>query len=711
MIVFDITDDENKCVQNLTYWLEFLRVRILIREPIGLNGQSSEMVKIILVGTHADQILNCPKDENGDYVCEKATIVFNRIKDNYQYDFDFHDKLYLLDARSAWTSNIKNVIQCFNSYKDKICEKLKPSTMFLNRCTYHLQQWRKTYASFPVMSWSRFVENIRTELNPLASDEHMKELVQQLQLMGEILYLEGDPHQDLVCFDPHWLCHTILGKLLTSNYDIKKNILNNINKVKSKQQRFLNGTYSINDIQTLFPDTDALDLLQIFCAFDLCVQYDVYGDIEYEFPQLNSVDIIPGLWEKRSGVNYVYIGCEIRCRTNNELLWPIFSRIQVQLRRLTMSHEFQQQYKNEDIELYQSRCGSKLICGMIELLFTANHPTHLELKSRGQPNERENIFYLFHEILTLIEQTYLHTCPSLQLEYHYISTKHLQLNLTPLLNLFYQNSEVISKRPLQMSTSSIFITDQNLPSPTMSTYSLPFASNNNDTIFNTINQFTSPFYYTFSPKSIIQIQMNKSHEDNSIQPVTDANNNRKSILNDHHQIESPDDDSSSLLIKDTTGEYQEDLIDLICCGSYDLYSNLEMGVDLSISTLSLVTRQLLCRLFDKQDSMGRDWCLLAIALSMQHLIPLLDTEDLYKSKTEQLLDELCRKRSTDANIKYLLEKFLDIDRKDAYDLVAYTCPLFKLPQIQPVTDQITDPHDSHDSGIQNSTNTIASINR
>ncbi|CAF1135873.1 unnamed protein product, partial [Didymodactylos carnosus] len=516
MIVFNVTDDENKCVQTLGYWLEFLRVRIGVQEPLGLNGQSSQIAKIILVGTHADQLINCTKNEDGDYICEKITHVFNRIKEIYEYDFDFHDKLFLLDARSAWTQNIKNVIQCFNSYKEKICHNLKSTTIFLNRCTYHLQQWRKTYASFPVMSWTRFVENIRTELNPLASDEHMQELVHQLQLMGEILYLEGDP-QDLICFDPHWLCHTTLGKLFSAN-DIKHTVLNNVSKVKLKQQRCLNGTYSVDDIQMIFPETDALDLLQIFCAFDLCVQYDVYGDIEYEFPQLNSADIIPGLWEKRSGVNYTYIGCEIRCRTNNELLWAIFPRIQVQLRRLIMSHEFQQQYKNEDIELYQWRYGSKLICGIIELLLTVNYPTHLELKSRGQYNDRENIFYLFHEILMLVEHTYLDTCPSLQLEYHYISIKHLQLNLTPLLNLFYLNSELVNKRQHQMSLSSIFMTDQNLPSPTASTYSLPFVFNNNDTISTTFTQSTSStFYYTFSPKSIIQMQINKSQENNLIQ--------------------------------------------------------------------------------------------------------------------------------------------------------------------------------------------------
>ena len=92
-----------------------------------------------------------------------------------------------MDSRAARTQSMKNLIQCFNLYKERICQKLKPITAFLDRCTYHLkQQWHKIYGNFPIMSWSNFVDNIRREVNPLASDEHMQDLVQQLQLMGEV---------------------------------------------------------------------------------------------------------------------------------------------------------------------------------------------------------------------------------------------------------------------------------------------------------------------------------------------------------------------------------------------------------------------------------------------------------------------------------------------------------------------------------------------
>ena len=157
---------------------------------LGLNGRSAQLAKIVLIGTHADLAPDCTKSDEGDYTCERIQTFINRIKNRYSDDFDFDDKTFLLDTRAAWTQSIKNLITCFNIYKERICEKLKPTTVFLDRSTYHIQQqWRKTYANFPIMPWSRFVDCIRQEINPLASDDHMRELVQQLQLMGEVSIL------------------------------------------------------------------------------------------------------------------------------------------------------------------------------------------------------------------------------------------------------------------------------------------------------------------------------------------------------------------------------------------------------------------------------------------------------------------------------------------------------------------------------------------
>ncbi|UJR37554.1 hypothetical protein I4U23_030255 [Adineta vaga] len=698
VLLFNILDDIQQIEQHLIYWLEFLRVRISIQEPFGLNGRSAQLGKLVLIGTHADLVSDCTKSDDGDYTCERIHGLLANIKSRYMNDFDIYEKSFLLDARAAWTQSIKNLITCFNSYKERICQKLKTTTVFLDRCTYHIQQqWRKTYCNFPVMSWSRFLDCVRQEINPLASDEHMRELIQQLQLMGEVLYLEGDPQEDLICFDPNWLCQNILGRLLSHQRICKR-------------QSSSNETFALNDIRNLFPEiSEPLDLLQIFNAYDLCTQIDVNGGHEFEFPQLNFIDIMPGLWEKRSGVHYIYIGCEIRCRTLSSLLWSVFPRIQVQLRRLIMSNEFVQHGGGDDVELFQWTEGSKLVVGMIELLLTKNFSTHLELKARGQLQNREQIFYLFHDILSLIEHVFNQMCPMLQIEHHYISTKHLYLNQTSTSNTLVIPT---TKRCLTNLASLPITTDRDSAclTPTSPVSIRSF------TAFET-KPNTSPYYRTYSPKLIVQTLMQQYGVNQS--SMLDGNNNhRLTIINQHPSSDSLNSCHSIVSSKETSNitaiDFDEDLIDLLCCGSNEIFSNLIMGIDLPISIFSLKTRQLLCRLFDKQDKMGRDWCLLAIALQQQHLIPQLDQDDIYQSKTDQLFEELGRKNSS-LTIRIFLQKLLDIDRRDAFEVVANTCPIFQFANtngavLQPSSTE-HDQHDSHDSGIQNSNNTIASLNR
>jgi len=608
-----------------------------------------------------------------------------------------------LDTRAAWTPSIKNLITCFNLYKDRICENLKSTTVFLDRCTYHIQQqWRKIYSNFPIMSWSRFIDSIRQEINPLASDEHMRELVQQLQLMGEVLYLEGDPQEDLICFDPNWLCQIILGRLLSYRRICKRHSSSN-------------ETFALNDIKNLFPEiSNPIDLLQVFNAYDLCTQIDINGEYEFEFPQLNTIEILSGLWEKRSGVQYIYIGCEIRSRTLASLLWSVFPRIQVQLRRLIMSNEFVQHGGGDDVELFQWTEGSKLVVGMIELLLTKNIPTHLELKARGQIQNREQIFYLFHDILSLIEHVFNQICPMLPIEYHYISTKHLHLNQISIINPFLSPSSAVKRRYLtSLSSLPIIDRDSTLSNPgsPCSNTSMPFTFLESKTNL-------SPFYRTYSPKLIVQTLMQQYGIINQTSIIDGNNNHRLIIIKQNHSNDSLNSCHSNQSLKDISNlssiDFNEDLIDLLCCGSNEIFSNLIMGIDLPISIFSLKTRQLLCRLFDKQDKIGRDWCLLAIALQQQHLIPQLDQDDIFQSKTDQLFEELGRKHSS-LTIRYFLQKLLDIDRRDAFEVITNTCPIFQFANnngavIQPSSTE-HDQHDSHDSGIQNSNNTIASLNR
>jgi len=57
---------------------------------------------------------------------------------------------------------------------------------FLDASIAALPGWRKILPNYPVVSWLSFVEYIRATVNSLASDGHIRELVCQLQLVGEV---------------------------------------------------------------------------------------------------------------------------------------------------------------------------------------------------------------------------------------------------------------------------------------------------------------------------------------------------------------------------------------------------------------------------------------------------------------------------------------------------------------------------------------------
>lgn len=67
-----------------------------------------------------------------------------------------------------------------------VLQNLPKGTGFLDSMVGHLPNWRKSSPSFPVLSWRQFMDMVHIQVNPLAGEEHMKELIHQLQLMGEV---------------------------------------------------------------------------------------------------------------------------------------------------------------------------------------------------------------------------------------------------------------------------------------------------------------------------------------------------------------------------------------------------------------------------------------------------------------------------------------------------------------------------------------------
>lgn len=226
----------------------------------------------------------------------------------------------------------------------------------------------------------------------------------------QVIYLETESEQDLVVLCPKWLCSEVIGELLS-------------------QDRILHsrptGCFTSDDIQLMFPDTESQDLLRVLEALEVCTQCEIDGDIEFEFPCLNFVETLQGLWEKdsRRYKDAVYGGVRIQCPrgVTNQLL-HLFPRIQVHLRRAVL-----QEAENPAVDLYQWYHGSKYCSGLMESLITLEQGDQvIEVKARGLEDETQALFLFFEEVLGIVDQVLEDLCPGFSLEKHLLSPRHLR---------------------------------------------------------------------------------------------------------------------------------------------------------------------------------------------------------------------------------------------------------------------------------------------
>ena len=59
-------------------------------------------------------------------------------------------------------------------------------TLLSERLLAALPAWRKLSGPNQLTSWQQFVSDVQEHINPLASQEHLRTLAQQLHSMGEV---------------------------------------------------------------------------------------------------------------------------------------------------------------------------------------------------------------------------------------------------------------------------------------------------------------------------------------------------------------------------------------------------------------------------------------------------------------------------------------------------------------------------------------------
>lgn len=415
LVVFSLSDSLDVQIRQVCFWLAYLQARAPPVEPLGMGGKSSSPLRVALVATHADtNANNGNKNQNPDvqqlqnYAEADAKLVLTAARSRFEHVFELHDSVFVMDAHVVGSQSMKFLKQYLSNHRAKIVQGLPKSTGFLDSMVGHLPNWRKSSPSFPVLSWRQFMDMVHIQVNPLAGEEHMRELIHQLQLMGEVLYTKSES-EDMVVLNPKWLCNSVIGELLSQ---------------EQLERSRVTGCYTVEDFQFVYPEADAIDLLQVLENLKMCTQCDNDGDVEYEFPCYNFVETLDGLWDPSDSryANGVYCGVHVLPFDDfPHALASIFSRIQVQLRRASMEHA------DTDNDLYQWLKGSKFCSGSLEGMLTlVDNDTALEVKVRGPRGSSSNCFYFLEDLLMVVDDVLGEICPGTQFERHLLSAVDLQ---------------------------------------------------------------------------------------------------------------------------------------------------------------------------------------------------------------------------------------------------------------------------------------------
>ncbi|CAH0563355.1 unnamed protein product [Brassicogethes aeneus] len=401
-ILFNLEDPPTTQVQQVCFWLNF----ILARESADLP--TAEYGQIVLIGTHVD-LTRAVKTQNGEWLSPDAQKTLESVRKMVPHAPNLMSHALVVDCNVPASYAFKQLKSILSNMRQELIQQTVGTwTGLLEASLTWLATLQKDYEQFPVLTRPVFAEILRCQVNLLASDDHIDELLQQLHSMGEVFCI-----QDLVVISVPWLGVQLIGELLSNHFLLHARVT---------------GVYTTDDFQASYNQCDALGVLDLLEALDVCIQCDIDGEIEYEFPIYNHMETLEGLWDFRdprySIKDSKYGGVRLYTPPGTlHLFKSVFPHLQVELRKVSM-----QLYTNNDsdTDLYQWYMGSKLCANELESLITLEEDEYIEIKVRGPNDTSVQCFYFLDNILKTIEQALYKVCPGLMIEKHVISSQDLK---------------------------------------------------------------------------------------------------------------------------------------------------------------------------------------------------------------------------------------------------------------------------------------------
>ena len=288
-----------------------------------------------------------------------------------------------------------HLVSSWHLYTLLLCQGLPRATAFLDQVTSCLPDWAASLAPWPVVTWPQFVEFLHQAVNPLAGEEHLKEVTQQLQLMGELVYLKAE-EADLVVLRPAWLCSDLLGAVLG------RELRQLVPGPALTRPQLQEAACQVPGLDTLTSCTR--DLLQLLAALGLATETREEEEAEHELPVFSRPEAAgageAAQWRRDPDTWTHYGGVTLRCG-HPQLAAALWPRVQTMLRRSVArkpgpAHGWQ---------LEQSAASSCVAAGRLQARVTSPGSSGaMAVTVRGMGDTARQCFYFLEEILGIIDQ-------------------------------------------------------------------------------------------------------------------------------------------------------------------------------------------------------------------------------------------------------------------------------------------------------------------
>lgn len=419
LVLFSLEEPYETQLNQVTFWLSCLKALTLPEDNIAFGGKIRNPLRVALVATHAD-IVNLPRSFGGEFSYDKERSLLREVRNRFGNDLLIAEKLFIMDAGASNSKDMKLLRNLLLELRNSIISTCRPMTQLAEKLLSTLPSWRKLNGPNQLMSWQQFVVDVQEQINPLASEEDLRELTLQLHSMGEINIMQSETVQDVVLLDPRWLCSNVLGKLLSIE--------------TPKAIHHYRGRYRVEELQNLVSEGDIDELLQILDAMDVCAR-DIANPGMVDIPALIRTGGLQHTWTDEDdieGVDTLLYGGVRVVPVEHLAPFPcgLFHKLQVNLCR--WSRQQKPEVEAEDVRLWSG--GARVGLGGAEaLVLLVNHGQGMEVQLRGPEGDPTRCYALLDTLCGMTEGLVAATLPGLLTARHYLSPQQLREHHGPVM--------------------------------------------------------------------------------------------------------------------------------------------------------------------------------------------------------------------------------------------------------------------------------------